>query len=116
MITGSPGSGQQPSEHALFDLNAAAERTSLAWQRSGLGMIGVGALFIRGHALLSVLVGCVLVGTGILVTTLLGPWRYQAILARVRAKRSPSSRWVILLAAVVLCASAGAGFGVIGLR
>jgi uncharacterized membrane protein YidH (DUF202 family) len=72
MITGSPGSGQQPSEHALFDLNAAAERTSLAWQRSGLGMVGVGALFIRGHALLSVLVGCVLVGTGILVTTMLG--------------------------------------------
>jgi uncharacterized membrane protein YidH (DUF202 family) len=116
LTTGGPGSGQPRFEHALLDLGAAAERTSFAWQRSGLGMVGVGALFIRGHALLSVLTGCVLVGTGILATTLLGPWRYQAILARVRAKRSPSSRWVMLLAAAVICASAGAGFGVIGLR
>jgi uncharacterized membrane protein YidH (DUF202 family) len=110
------GSGQTPSDHALLDLSTAAERTCLAWQRSGLGMVGVGALFIRGHVLLSVLSGFVLVGTGVLTTALVGPWRYQAILARVRAQRSPSSRCVMLIAAVVICASAGAGLGLIGLR
>jgi uncharacterized membrane protein YidH (DUF202 family) len=116
MIDGTYDPGQP--EWTLPDLGAAAERTSLAWQRSGLGMIAVGALFVRVHQgprLLSVLLGCVLIGTGILATALVGPWRYRTILAQVSAAQSPTSRWVMALAAVVICAVACASFGVVNL-
>ncbi|MGH3764241.1 MAG: YidH family protein [Pseudonocardiaceae bacterium] len=113
MTTGRSGCGEPFPEHALPDLGAAAERTSLAWQRSGLGMIGVGALFTRAHTLLSLLTGSVLIGAGVLAAVLVGPWRYQAILARIRVGKSPSSRWALLLATVVICVSAGAGIGVV---
>ena len=119
MTTGGPDSAEPPAGQTPLEVGAAAERTSFAWQRSGLGMAGVGALFIRGHpapALLSVLTGCLLIGAGILATAVVGPWRYEAIVARVGAGRSPSGRWVVLLAAAVLCASVGAGFGVVGLH
>jgi uncharacterized membrane protein YidH (DUF202 family) len=106
-----------------LDPSTSAERTSLAWQRSGLGMTAVGALLIHDHSgghpgaqLLAVLAGCILIGAGILATVLVGPWRYRAILVRVRAEKSPRSRWVVLLAAAVVCTTAGAALGVVGLQ
>jgi uncharacterized membrane protein YidH (DUF202 family) len=112
------------ADHEPLDLSTSAERTSLAWQRFGLGMTAVGALLIRSHLihshlgaqLLSVLAGCVLIGAGVLATVLVGPWRYRAILVRVRAGKSPRSRWVVLLAAAVVCTTAGAALGVVGLQ
>ncbi len=97
-----------------LDLSLAAERTSLAWQRSGLGMMTVGGLLIHGRLgipLLSELAGGLLVAAGALTTALVGPWRYLAIRAQVQAGRSPAARWVILLAAAVVGTPAGAAIG-----
>ena len=33
----------------LLDAGAQAERTALAWQRTGIGAVAVGALLVHGH-------------------------------------------------------------------
>ncbi|HEY6424012.1 MAG TPA: DUF202 domain-containing protein [Pseudonocardiaceae bacterium] len=102
------------TDHELLDLSTSAERTSLAWQRSGLSMIAVGALLIHSHTkLLSGLAGWTLIGTGLLTTALVGPWRYRAVLVRVRSGTSPAAHGVVLLAAAVVCLTALVTVGVV---
>jgi uncharacterized membrane protein YidH (DUF202 family) len=71
----------------------AAERTDLAWNRSGLSLIGCGAVVIRGLANTPITRGNLAVGGCILtlgiVTWALGTWRVAR--ARARGPRRTTS-------------------------
>jgi uncharacterized membrane protein YidH (DUF202 family) len=75
------------------DPGLAAERTDLAWNRSGLSLIACGAAVIRGLARTPVSHGKLAVGAGILamgvVTWALGTWRLAH--ARARGPRRTTS-------------------------
>lgn len=78
----------------LIDIGAQAERTALAWQRTGIGMMAVGALLVRWavHEHVSVWPGILLTvaaGIGVLV---LVPERYHRILRTVGSGETPLSR------------------------
>lgn len=75
-----------PYEADSRDPGLAAERTDLAWDRSGLSLIACGAVVIRGLANTPVARGHLAVGACIVALGVvawgLGSWR----LARVRAR------------------------------
>lgn len=100
----------------LMDVGAQAERTALAWQRTGLGMMAAGALLVRWNVeqhvpawpgvLLSVVAG--------LAILVLVPHRYHRILRTVRAGHTPLSRGMVpgaMLLVLVLALGIGAGIG-----
>lgn len=97
---------------ALLDPGAQAERTALAWRRTGLGLIGVGALLLHsggeGPAVLSLGVGAADVATGAVLAAVVAPARYRRTLAAVTAGRTPLARWSSLAATVCAVATAGA--------
>ncbi len=79
----------------LFDAGAQAERTALAWQRTGLAAIGVGALLV--HAAVSsphripLWPGIVLMMSGALAAAVLAPLRYRSVLHAIQSDRTPVS-------------------------
>jgi len=87
-----------------------AERTDLAWQRTGLGLLAVGGLLgaraLSGHApaLLVVAAGTALIGLGVL--GVLAPIRYRALERRRRLGHDAAAPGAVALvtAAVVLVA------------
>jgi uncharacterized membrane protein YidH (DUF202 family) len=96
------------------DPGLAAERTDLAWNRSGLSLIACGAVVIRGLANTPVGRGNLAVGAGILtlgvLTWALGSWRLAH--ARSRGPRRTTAgdllplslgAAAIGLSALVLC-------------
>ena len=71
------------------DPGLAAERTDLAWNRSGLSLVACGAVVMRGLAVTGLPPGDVAIGGGILalgvLTWALGWWQVHR--ARARGKR-----------------------------
>ena len=100
-------------ENVLVDVGAQAERTSLAWQRTGFSAILVGALLIRHHVNHGAppwpgLLLAVAAGLSIVVWV---PMRYQRVLTSLRREHSPVSRAMVpataaLLALVIIATAA----------
>lgn len=89
----------------LLDVGAQAERTALAWQRTGIGAMAVGMLLMRGHVhqqLLALWPGLLLTVTAALAVLVLVPQRYRRVLRNVRARRTPLSRGLVPGATLVL--------------
>lgn len=86
------------------DYVAAAERTALAWERTGFGIVSVGALLVHdsrenGRAA-QFLVGIAVMGLGAMVSVLVAPARYRRVMTDVRAGRSPFPGRLVLLVGV----------------
>lgn len=96
----------------LLDPGTQAERTALAWRRTGLGLVGVGALLLHsggdGPAALSLGVGAADIATGAVLAAVVAPLRYRRTLAAVTAARTPVPRWSCRLATACAVATAGA--------
>jgi uncharacterized membrane protein YidH (DUF202 family) len=89
----------------LMDVGAQAERTALAWQRTGIGAMAVGALLMRGHVhqhLLPPWPGLVLAVVGGVAVLVLVPQRYRRVLRAVQAGHTPLSRAMVPGATLVL--------------
>ncbi len=103
--------------HVLIDAAGPAERTALAWQRTALGVMLVGALAVRwcvneGYP---VWPGIVLAVFGGIIGLLLGRRRYLRIIATVQAGQTPLSRYLIPATAlfmVLIVAVIGVGVGI----
>ncbi len=101
--------GERPS--GVLDVVAAAERTALAWERTGFGLVGVGALLVhegRSRAEAAQLaVGVAVMVLGATTSVVVAPRRYRGIAAQVRAGHTPVlRRTTALLAAVVVLVAA----------
>lgn len=93
------------SDTGLMDVGAQAERTALAWQRTGIAAMAVGALLVRWHTyqhLLPPWPGPLLAAAGGLTALVLVPRRYHRVLRTVRAGHTPRSRAMIPAAALLL--------------
>ncbi|MQA13982.1 MAG: DUF202 domain-containing protein [Pseudonocardiaceae bacterium] len=96
------------TDSPLLDATTAAERTSLAWQRTGLAMVVTGALLVHtqvGAGALRPLSGVVLVAAGVVAAALVAPLRYRTVLRRVDAQRSPLGGAAVVGACLVVCAA-----------
>ncbi|MDT3442795.1 MULTISPECIES: DUF202 domain-containing protein [unclassified Pseudofrankia] len=100
--------GPRPHPTEQLDPGLQSERTYLAWQRTGLGFAGVGALLLHnafdGHFVL-VIPGLLALLAAALLTTR-AQLRYRATVAAVHLGRSPADRRVVAATAVlttVLC-------------
>ena len=88
-----------------MDVGAQAERTALAWQRTGIGAMAVGALLVSWHVSQHVLplwpglMLIVIAGLGVLV---LVPQRYRQVLRTVRAGNTPLPRGMVPAATLLL--------------
>lgn len=99
--TGDAAGDDGAAGDALFDLGAQSERTALAWQRTGLSAVAVGALLLHthpGHQL----PGLLLLIVGALSAAVLAPARYRGILRAVRIRRSPVQPRVIVLLSILM--------------
>lgn len=92
----------------LTDAGAPAERTSLAWQRTGLAATTVGALLVRLHPV-TPWPGVLLMTVGALLAAAVAPLRYARIRRAVHAGSTPLARHAVVgLVAAVLVVIAGA--------
>ncbi len=86
------------TDSELVDVGAQAERTALAWQRTGIGAIAIGALSMREHLYQHVVppwpgvLFTVVAGFGVVV---LVPQRYRRVVGNVRAGTTPLSRRMV---------------------
>lgn len=91
--------------HGLLDTGAQAERTALAWQRTGLTLLGLGALTLHGHdsrlSLTSLVSGVLAVLTGVALAAVVAPLRYRAIVQAVVAERVAVARFMCPAVTVV---------------
>lgn len=100
----------------LQELGAQAERTALAWQRTGLALVGVGAVLLHvdgnGSNRLSLAVGLLDIAAGAVLGAVVAPSRYRRTLRDVGESRSPFARrgcLTVALCTVVSCLAAGLG-------
>ena len=93
-----------PDPHVLIDAAGPAERTALAWQRTSLGVVVVGALAARWCATeqFPVWPPIVLAAFGGVIGLFLGRQRYLRIMATVRAGETPLSRYLVPATAVFM--------------
>jgi uncharacterized membrane protein YidH (DUF202 family) len=77
----------------LADAGAQAERTALAWRRTGLTGIGVGALLV--HAAPTPWSGALVLAAGAAAAAVVAPLRYSAIRRALQNGRTPVSRWSV---------------------
>ena len=99
----------------LLDATAVAERTALAWQRSTIGVLAVGALVVRWSIVerFPLWPGGILVTAAALASLVLVRRRYQRIRDTVLAGQTPLSRFFVPGAtAVMLVLIAGVGVGI----
>lgn len=86
------------TDSELVDIGAQAERTALAWQRTGIGAIAIGALSMREHLSQQLVPSwpgvlfTVVASVGIVV---LVPQRYRRVVGNVRAGTTPLSRMMV---------------------
>lgn len=97
----------------LLDAGAQAERTALAWQRTALALLGVGAVLLHlggdGAGRLSQAVGLLDLVAGTVIGAVVAPLRYQRALARVAGSRSPLARrstWAVTACAIATALAA----------
>ena len=85
-----------PTSRPLLDLGAQAERTALAWQRTGLALLGLGAVLLHvgggGAGRLSLIVGLLDVVAGVILGAVVAPVRYRRTLRQVDRSQSPLAR------------------------
>lgn len=103
--------------HELIDAGVPAERTALAWQRTFLGIVAVGALATRWSITeqYPVWPGIVLATFGGVVGLFLGRQRYLRIITTVRAGETPLSRYLVPATAafmVFIVVIIGVGIGI----
>lgn len=98
----------------LLDSGAQAERTALAWQRAGLGLLGVGAVLLHindaGPSPLALVVGLLDVATGAVLAAVVAPLRYRRALLTLGGSGSPLARRSCIATAactVASCLAAG---------
>jgi uncharacterized membrane protein YidH (DUF202 family) len=100
----------------LLDAGAQAERTALAWQRTGFAAMAIGALLVHGHVeehLLPQWPGLLLMGFAGTVVLVFGPRRYRRVLGTVGAGRTPLSQQMVPGATLVtLAVTLGVAFGI----
>ena len=78
-----------------MDRGVATERTALAWERTGFGLVGVGGLLThagRPHAALLLALGVVVLTLGALVAVAYPPLRSRQVERAVTARLSPLAR------------------------
>lgn len=97
----------------LLDAGAQAERTALAWRRTGLGLVAVGAVLLHiggdepsGLPLLAV--GAADLTAGAALAVLVAPLRYRRTTTAVAAERTPVGRWSCRTAAACAAATGAA--------
>lgn len=95
-------SNHEPAE--LFDVGAQAERTAMAWQRTGIGVMAAGALVVRWSIAedFTVWPGLVLTVFGGFLSLYITRQRYRRILTTVEAGQTPLSRYLVPATAVFL--------------
>lgn len=77
----------------LLDVGAQAERTALAWQRTGLALLGAGAILLHaGGGRVTVGVGLLDLVAGTGMGAFVAPVRYRRTLRHVGDSRSPLAR------------------------
>ncbi len=79
---------------AVWDRGAQAERTALAWQRTGLSAAAVGLLLVHAHPAGHAMApwpGLLLLVVGGAVVAVVAPIRYRRIERWVRCGAGPSS-------------------------
>jgi len=88
----------------LMDVGAQAERTALAWQRTGIGVMAVGALLLRWdvNEHLPVWPGILLTAVAGLAVLVLVPDRYRRVLRTVQAGHTPLSRAMVPAATMLM--------------
>ena len=105
----------------LHDI-AALERTSLAWERTGFSLAGLGTLLLKVTPAWSVgtAAGLALVASAVAIVGVLGPLGYRRAQARVAAAAAagvplssvpiedPARRWVMLVTALVVTVAGAA--------
>jgi len=88
-----------------MDVGTQAERTALAWQRTGIGAIAVGTLLMCAHVhqhLLRLWPGLLLAVAGGVAILVLVPQRYRRVTRAVQAGHTPLSRAMVPGATLVL--------------
>ena len=88
------------------DPGLAAERTDLAWNRSGLSLLACGVVVMRGMARPPLTTGNVAIGACILalgaLTWVLGSWRLRHARARGMRRATPSELLPISLGVAIV--------------
>ena len=82
----------------LFDIGAQAERTALSWQRTGIGVIAIGALLLRWCVTESYPLwpGIALAASGSGISLFIVRHRYRRVLAPLRrARRRSRAIWCL---------------------
>lgn len=100
----------------LLDAQGVAERTALAWQRTFIGVLAVGALVVRWTIAerLPAWPAIVLVALVGFAGLFLVRWRYERVRRAVRAGQTPASRYLVPGAAIfVVAVILGVGAGIL---
>lgn len=87
----------------LTDAGAQAERTALAWRRTGLAAVTLGALLT--HAATTLWEGALVLTAGPTATTVVAPLRCATILRTLRDHRNPVSPRLVTAAAGTVAAA-----------
>ncbi len=98
----------------LLDAQAVAERTALAWQRTFIGALAVGALVVRWSFTqhFPPWPGIIVTALAALASLVLVRWRYQRVRDAVRDGQTPLSRYLVPGATVfmvIVIVGVGAG-------
>lgn len=91
----------------VVDPVAAAERTALSWERTGFGLVGIGALLAHASqqdtSRTQLGLGVLVLAAGAACSVIGAPARYRAVIVAVRAGHSPVSRRGPFLLALTVC-------------